>query len=195
MNSEDTQNNTTEPSTAVTTFPSPIRRSSTDTDSGSTKPTSASESTTENSGPDQKAGKTDTVDTESGQPGTQSTSKEAELPNPTLVESLIPQQKISEDHAAQRDALSMRTIPLASYFSINIHDSEHSENLQELSTLLPQTSVEDMLWTLKQLEMQVKPPPLGMGRLLHLLSYVRLQSKVKNLFKEMSLYEASDSIG
>jgi len=88
----------------------------------------------------------------------------------------------------------MRTIPLANLFGVNVHDSNYSEQLQELSAMLTQTSVEDMLWEVKQLEMQMKPPPLGIDRITHLLSYVRLQTRVKNLFREMSTYEASDSI-
>lgn len=194
MSSEDTQKNTTAPSTDATIFPLPTQRSSTDTNSGSTKPTSVSESTTEKSGQDQKVGKTDTDATESGQLGIKDGSTQVDLPIPISQTLKIPQELDSADHVHQNDAMVMRTIPLADYLNVDHQDWEYGEQLQELAGMLPATSPEDMLWAVKQMEMQMAPPPFGVTRIKHILGYARLQNRIKNAFRDMSAYETRDSI-
>ncbi len=191
MTSVDTKNNTTQNSTDVITSPSPSEQSSSDTDSGSTKPTSASDFPTPTSSQDQPTGKKDTEGTVPSRPGTPSGLKTDDIPSPISTETKETARPPAEDKFSTQSKDLLRIIPLANYFKVDFQNTETYEALAELSSSLPLDSVENMLQELKQTEMKLVPPLMGVGRVEHMLSYMRLQARIANLFKESSEYEVS----
>lgn len=100
----------------------------------------------------------------------------------------------SPEHAAPADPQgavpSVAKMKLQDYLGIIKPSQSEEQTLSEIVRVLDGDAKDpiDFLWELKQLENRIGTPPLGVSRIQHLHTFVKLSSQMNRIRKEMEVY-------